>query len=251
MLYLISLGLYEKEDMSIKALETAKKCTKLYLEIYTHFFKDDVKSLSDFIGKDVTELNREDMENGSDKLLEEAKDKDVGILVGGDCLTATTHSSLLLDAKKQGISVGIIHGSSIFTAISETGLFLYNFGKITSIPFENENVETPYDVIKQNKELHTLCLLDLHPKEKKFLKATQAISYLLSVESKRKENVFLEDSLCVICAGMGSKDQIIKSGKAKELLKENIAFFPQCLIVLGKLHFMEEDFLKHYRKLDR
>ena len=73
MLYLISLGLYEKEDMSVKALEAAKKCDKLYLESYTHFFKDSAEELSKFIGKDVTELSREDVENESDKILEEAK----------------------------------------------------------------------------------------------------------------------------------------------------------------------------------
>jgi len=246
MLYLISLGLYEKEDMSLKALETAKKCDKLYLEGYTHLFKDDAKSLSKFVGKDIAELGREDVENKADKLLEEAKISDVGILIGGDCLSATTHSSLLLDAKKQGVKVGIIHGSSVLTAVAETGLFLYNFGKTTSIPFDNDKVETPYDVIKQNNGLHTLCLLDLRPKEKRFMKAVEAIAYLLRVEGKRKEKVFTESTLCVVCAGLGSKGQVIKSGRAKDLLKETFDEFPQCLVVPGKLHFMEDEFLKTF-----
>ena len=34
-LYLISLGLADKEDMSIKAFKTAKQCSMLYLETYT------------------------------------------------------------------------------------------------------------------------------------------------------------------------------------------------------------------------
>lgn len=243
MLYLISLGLYEKEDMSLKALETAKKCDKLYLEDYTNFFKDDEKELSKFIGKEVTGLGREDIENNVHKILNEAEKLDIGILVGGDCLSATTHSSLILDAKKQGIKVNIIHGSSIFTAVAETGLFLYNFGKTTSIPFDNDQVETPYDVIKQNKELHTLCLLDLRPEAKKFMRTTEAIRYLLGVESRRKEGIFTENTLCVACAGLGSGKQVVKHGKAKDLLKENFDIFPQCLIVPGKLHFMEEELL--------
>jgi len=243
MLFIISLGLYEKEDMSLKALEIAKKCDKLYLEGYTHFFKDDVKELSKFIGKEITELDRSGVENDSAKLIAEAKDKDVGLLVGGDCMSATTHSSLIIEAKEKGVEVKIIHGSSIFTAIAETGLALYNFGKITSIPFENEKVETPYDVIKTNDDLHTLCLLDLHPKEKKFMKASDAIAYLLKVEGKRKEKVFIESSLCIICAGMGSDNQMIKAGKAKEIMKENIEVFPQCLIIPRKLHFIEEEFI--------
>ncbi|MDP2906845.1 MAG: diphthine synthase, partial [Nanoarchaeota archaeon] len=68
MLYLISLGLYEKEDMSLKALETAKKCKNLYLEVYTNFFKDNAEQLTKFIGKKVIELGREDVENNVDKL---------------------------------------------------------------------------------------------------------------------------------------------------------------------------------------
>ena len=235
--------------MSIKALETARKCDKLYLESYTHFFKDGIEELSEFIGKKIVKLGREDIENNVDNILEEAKKENIGILVGGDCLTATTHSSLILDAKKQEIKVKVIHGSSIFTAISETGLFLYNFGKITSIPFDNENVEAPYNVIKQNKELHTLCLLDLKPEEKKFMKASEAISYLLNTESKRKENIFSDDTLCVVCAGMGSNEQVIKAGKAKDLLKEKLDMIPQCLIIPGKLHFMEESWvMKHSRE---
>lgn len=248
MLYLISLGLYEKEDMSVKALETAKKCKKLYLEVYTNFFKDDVKELSKFIRKEITKLGREDVENKADKLLEEAKKTDIGIMVGGDCLTATTHSSLILDARKQGVKVGIIHGSSIFTAVAETGLFLYNFGKTTSIPFENEKVETPYDVIKQNKDLHTLCLLDLRPKEKRFMRASEAITYLLNVEARRKEKMFLDDTLCVVCAGLGSEKQVIKAGKAKDLLKLKIDVLPQCLIIPGNLHFMEESWIIEHSK---
>lgn len=246
MLYLISLGLYEEEDMSLKALETAKKCKKLYLEGYTNFFKDNAEQLTKFIGKKVMELKREDVENDVDKLLGEAKKTDIGILVGGDCLTATTHSSLILDAKKQGIKVGIIHGSSVFTAIAETGLFLYNFGRTTSIPFDNEKVETPYDVIKQNNGLHTLCLLDLKPEERKFMRATEAIRYLLSVEARKKEGVFTENTLCVVCAGLGSGKQVIRAGKAEDLLKQNFDIFPQCLIVPGKLHFIEDEMLNTF-----
>jgi len=243
MLYIISLGLYEKEDMSIKALETAKNCDKLYLESYTHFFNSSPEELSEFIGKKINELDRKDIENNSSKIIEKSKEKNVCILVGGDCLTATTHSSLVLDARKAGVEVKIIHGSSVMTAISETGLFLYNFGKTTSIPFDNENVETPYDVIKQNNELHTLCLLDLKPKEKKFMKAKDALSYLLNLESKRNEKILDKDKICIICAGLGSDKQIIKAGKIKELSEEDIDIFPQCLIIPGKLHFMEEEFL--------
>ena len=40
--------------------------------------------------------------------------------------------------------------------------------------------------------------------------------------------------------------EIIKVGKARDLLKENFNIHPQCLIVTGKMHFIEEDFLKMF-----
>ena len=48
--------------------------------------------------------------------------------------------------------------------------------------FENENVTTPVDVFKENQKmgLHTLFLLDLDPKNNKFMSVNQAIDYLFN-----------------------------------------------------------------------
>ncbi|MEK9207878.1 MAG: MGMT family protein, partial [Patescibacteria group bacterium] len=53
-------------------------------------------------------------------------------------------------AKKLGISTKIIHNASIINAIGITGLQLYKFGKVSSIPFENDTIEVPYDNLKIN-----------------------------------------------------------------------------------------------------
>jgi diphthine synthase len=244
MIHLISLGLYEKEDMSIKAAETAKKCDKLYIERYTNYYKTTTKELEKFLGKRIEEISREELEDG-EKILKEAKTKDIGIMVVGDALSATTHTSLLLDAKKQGTRTEVIHGSSIFTAAGETGLSLYKFGKITSIPFANQTVQEPYNVIKNNKELHTLILLDLKPNEKRYMTTQEAIDYLLRVEENRKEKIFTEETKIIIIAALGGEKEI-KYGTAKEMNKISLKGIPQCLIVPGKLHFMEEEFLNTY-----
>lgn len=235
-LYLISLGLYNLEDISIKAKETAKKCDILFHESYTHYFPYSTKKLSKFLNKKVGESKRENIENNSKEIIDLAKNKKVGILIGGDALSATTHSSLILEAKEKNVAIKIIHGSSILTAIAETGLFLYNFGKITSIPFNNKNITTPLTVLKQNKNLHTLFLLDL--KDKEYLTAVEAIKYLLSKGMSNK--------LCIICAGLGSNNQEIIAGKAKDLIKKKINKKPQCLIIPGKLHFIEQEFIEMY-----
>ncbi len=244
MIYLISLGLYEKEDMSLKALKTAKKCNKLYIERYTSYYNTTTKELENLFGKKIEELSREEFEDGK-KMLEEAKGKDIGLLVIGDALAATTHTALILEAKKQGINTEVIHGSSILTAIAEAGLSLYKFGKTTSIPFLNENIEEPYNVIKNNKGMHTLVLLDLNPKENKYMTTKEAIAYLLSLEKKRKEKVFTSEKQVIIVAALGGKKEI-KFGKALEMAKITLKGIPQCLIVVGNTHFLEEEFIENY-----
>lgn len=245
MIFLISLGLHDKKDMSVKAVETAKKCSKLYIERYTSYYETTNKELEKFLGKRIEEVTREEMEDG-EKMLEEARKKDVGILVVGDALTATTHTSLILEAKKKGIKTGVVHGSSIMTAVGETGLSLYKFGKTTSIPFANENVEEPYNAIKNNGEMHTLVLLDLKPEEGRYMTTGEAIKYLFRVEEKKKEKAFTKERKIVAVAGLGGKEEI-RYGKAGEIINIKLKGKPQCLIVLGKLHFMEEEFLNAYK----
>ena len=64
---------------------------------------------------------------------------------------------------------------------------------------------------------------------------------------KRGERVFTDNTLCVGCAKLGSLDQIIRVGKANELLSYLFKNGMQCLIVPAKkMHFMEEEALKIY-----
>src|SRR3989344_8787672 len=238
MLYLIGLGL-TRNDISLNALEAIKKCKKLYLESYTSL-GCSVKELEKIINKKVIIGNRELIENNSNKILNEAKSLDMGILIYGDPLSATTHINYLIDSKKEGIKIKVIHSSSVLTAVGETGLSLYNFGKTTSIPFNNEKVIAPIEVIKNNLKLglHTLILLDLDPKNKKFLTINQALEYLL------RNNLNLS---CVVCSALSTNKQEIKYGNIKELKNLKFNRFPQCLVISGKLHFIEEEALNFYK----
>ena len=104
-------------------------------------------------GKKVILADRKLVEMDAEKtILEEAKTKEVAVLVVGDAFSATTHMDLYLRAKKLGIKTRIIHNASVLTAIGVTGIQLYNFGKTTSIPFLNENIEAPYDTLKENQK---------------------------------------------------------------------------------------------------
>lgn len=239
MLYLVGWGLY---DLTVEGLKVLQSAERVYLESYTGLA--DIQKLKKQIKKEVIALSREDVEQNP-YFLQQAKKDAVAIVITGDPLAATTHIDLLIRAKEEGIKTRIIHNASVFTAVSETGLQLYKFGKTVSIPHPQKNylVETPYNILKENQSIgaHTLLLLDVAP----FMTVNDAINILLKIELKRNEKVFTRDTFCVGCAGLGS-DSVIKAGKASGLLKESFGSPVHCLIVPSKLHFMEEEFLKQY-----
>ena len=248
-LYFISIGLNDEKDITLKGLEAVKKCDFVYLESYTSKINCPIESLEKLYEKKVVLADRQLVENDDNLILKNAKEKNVAFLVVGEVFAATTHMDLYLRAKKRAIKTMVVYNASVLTAIGITGLQLYKFGKTASIPIINENVETPYDALKINQEnnLHTLFILDLKEDSNDSLSVNDAIRYLLKVEMKRGERVFADNALCIGCAKLGSLDQIIKAGKAKELLKYDFKKGMQCLIVPAKkLHFMEEEALKIY-----
>jgi diphthine synthase len=82
----------------------------------------------------VRKLNIEDKYEKyffQDTILANAKDNDVAFLVGGDPLSATTHTDLILRAVELNIPYRIIHNASIMNAIGSCGLQVNYFeGKV-------------------------------------------------------------------------------------------------------------------------
>lgn len=248
-LYIIGIGLSDEKDITVKGLEIVKKAEFVYLETYTSVMQRSARELEKFYGKKLIHADRNLVENRPDEMIDRAKTKDVAFLVAGDPLSATTHIDLMMRAKEKGVDVKTIFNASVLTAVGITGLQLYKFGKTTSIPFtENVKAETPYNVLKTNKEnrMHTLMLLDLDPEKKRFMTVNDAISILLGIEESRKENIFTEDTFVVGCARLGSDDFFIKAGKIKDLDGVRFGKPPHCLIVPSELHFMEEEALKEF-----
>ena len=138
MLYIIGTGLYYLTDIPLRAIDKLKECEEVYLERYTNL--NDISLLPDIekmIGKEIVLVGREELE--SDFIPKRAKMKDVALLVPGDPLSATTHVSLIKECKTLSIKYEMIHASSIFTAVAETGLSLYKFGSTCSIPIYSQN----------------------------------------------------------------------------------------------------------------
>ncbi|MBT3464532.1 diphthine synthase [archaeon] len=245
-LYLIGLGLNDEKDITIKGLEAIKNCDYIYLESYTSLLLNtSIEKLEKLYGKKIIIADRELVEKKSDEILDNATQNNVAFLVVGDVFSATTHTDLFLRAKEKNIDIKIIHNTSILTAVGDVGLELYKYGKTTSMPYFEKGFEpeTPYDVIKQNKSngLHTLVLLDIKPDRK--MTVYEAISQLLQIQEKRTEKIFTSDLMIVGCARLGSDNFTIKYGKVQELQNNDFGKPLHCLIVPGKLHFMEEDML--------
>ena len=245
MFYLIGIGISEK-DVSLKALESMKKCDELFLESYTSLSDISISNLEKISGKKIKKLYRSEVEENR-RFLDASKSKNIGLLVYGDPLSATTHFEMIDELKQKKIKYEIIHSTSIFTLISETGLFLYKFGKTASIPFWEKNFEPEsfFDLFLENQKIgaHTLFLLDLNPKEKKFMISSEAISVLLKIAKKRKSKLFDENTFCISCSCLGMKNSKLEIGTAKELFKKKFHNPPYCLIVPGKLSDFEEELL--------
>ncbi|PIY60286.1 diphthine synthase [Candidatus Woesearchaeota archaeon CG_4_10_14_0_8_um_filter_47_5] len=250
-LYLIGLGLGDEKDITLKGAQAIMKCGLVFLESYTSLLSVPLEQLEAAFHKEIIPLARADLEeNQESRILKPAMSQNVAVLVAGDPLCATTHIDLFLRAKKESIPVEIIHNASVISAIGITGLQVYKFGKTTSIPFpRSQGIASPYDTLSQNQEqgLHTLFLLDLDPTKGEFLTIPQAISSLFSIEKEKKKHVFTKKTTCLGCARLGAQDQRIMAGSAEALLKQDFGKPPFCLIVPGKLHFMEEEALALWR----
>ena len=145
----------------------------------------------------------------------------------GSPLTATTHISLIQEAKKQKVKYEIIYNASVIDSVAETGLQIYKFGKITSIPnFETDSFSK---IIKENKKInaHSLILADIG------LEFKDAI--------KRLEKITGKDKI-VVCSKLGTKEKKIFYGNLNELKNKEIKA-PFCFIIPAKLHFIEEEVL--------
>ncbi len=245
-LVFVGLGLYDEKDITVKALEEIKKSDIVFAEFYTAKLMGETKKrLEEVFGKKIIVLSREEVESGK-KIIDAAKKKKVVFACAGDPMMATTHVALRLQAVENKIKTKLVHGISIVTAAASLlGLQHYKFGRIATVPFPNGKYspESPYDIIKKNidNDLHTLVLLDI--KEKRFMTANEGLAILFKIEEKRKEGVITPETLVCVVARASGKSCFCLAGYAKNMIKQNFGRPMHCLVIPGKLHFMEAESL--------
>ncbi|XP_014205760.1 diphthine methyl ester synthase [Copidosoma floridanum] len=270
MLYLIGLGLGDVKDITVKGLEMVKKCSRVYLEMYTSILGVEKEILEEFYGRELLLADRELVESAADEILEDADENDVAFLVVGDPFGATTHSDLVLRAQEKNIKVQVVHNASIINAVGCCGLQLYSYGEVVSIPFWTDTWQPDsfYDKILENYQrgLHTLCLLDIKVKEPtpesilkkkkeymppKFMSVAEASNILLRIiKNKNETNLGLTtSSLAVGLARVGSDSQKIVTCTLSKMSIEDLGSPLHCLVIPGKvLHPLEKEYLLQFAK---
>lgn len=247
-LNLIGLGINDKQDITLKGLDCIKRSDKVYIEYYTCLLHSSIEELEELYGKKVEVLYRSDVEvTIEETLINEAKEKEVSLLIIGDALSATTHTDIIMRAKEEGVKINVVHNASVFTAIAKTGLQLYKFGKVTSIPFPAEyKITTPVTIYNQNQTIgaHTLFLLDLNPKEEKYLSANQAMKLLIEACNEEHDFKITSNTKAIVCARLGSESEQIVYDTIENLIKMDFGEPVHCLIIPGKMHFAEEEYLE-------
>jgi len=235
MLYLIGLGLNEK-SVSKEAIEILKRCKRVYLDTYTVDFPYTHQALIDEIGKKFTPADRNKVE--SLEIVDEAKKMDVALLVYGSPLTATTHITLIQEAIASGIKYRVMNNASILDAVAETGLQLYKFGKITSMPYWKKSYEPDsfMEVVKENLSIkaHSLILIDINMDINKTIEQLE--------KAAQKHEVKLKKLL--VCQCLGTKRQKILYRDINEIREFSGVQKPYCIIIPGELHFVDKEFLK-------
>ncbi len=237
MLYLMGLGLGDEKDLTLREIEIARGC-ECFAELYTSKWAGSLAELEKIIGKKINLSKRNEVETKVSDILDLAEKKDVAVFFPGDPLAATTHTEFLISAKERKIPCRVLHNSSIFSAVAETGLQLYKFGKVATIPFSGK-LENAKNVLKENKKIgaHTLLLLDLDSEAGLYMSAADAVKILL------KEKILKLSDKIVAAGNLGSENSEIVFAPAKTLLEKKIPT-PAVLVVPEKLHFRERDFLE-------
>lgn len=232
MLYLIGMGLKAKH-ITLEGLELIRKVDTIFYEEYTSVV-DWIPDLQGIVGKPFRKLGRSDMEERVGTIIDLAFYKDVAVLVPGDPLAATTHYLIIAEARKRGVRVGVVHAPSIMTAVAESGLQLYKFGRVVTVPKEGK-LDSVKKFIEGNRSigLHSLVLLDIG------MAGVDGLRRLLEVGALHENDTVLIGSRL----GAGGS---FSCGTVNELLKKHVPLVPECVILPGQLHFTEREALKAF-----
>lgn len=232
MLHLIGLGL-DDDELTVKGLKAIETAEKVFAEFYTNTETVDLSKIEEKTGQEIEKLTRKQVEQ-EDVIIESAQQQETVFLVSGDALTATTHYDIKHRAEDKGVETNVIHAPSIFTAIAETGLSIYKFGRTVTLP-KDMKPESITNYIQENLSigLHTLVLLDID------YSADEAATKLIEMnqELENAEALFLERA--------NLDNQNISYGELGNLSATGDT--PHSIIIIGETSHVEEENLESFK----
>ena len=248
-LYIVGAGL-SSEYLTLKALQVIGRADIVYIDTYTSIAPGIDEELVRRINPrcKIVSADRHLLEENQKRIISEARNHDVVVLVPGDPFMATTHITLRLAAITAGIRVEVVHGvSGVYATIGATGLQLYRFGKTVTLVYPEEfKPHSVIEVIRENRKrnLHTLVLLELKLDEGKAMTIPEAISILLDL-AREEHYDEIKDTIIIGVARAGLPDENCRAGKPSQLLGTNWPPPPHSLIVTApRLHPVEEESLR-------
>ncbi|MFB6190463.1 MAG: diphthine synthase [Candidatus Nanohaloarchaea archaeon] len=233
MLYLIGLGLDDRE-ITEKGREALGTADRAFAEFYTNTASIDIERLEEETGTEIERLSREEVEQ-QEKISAALEDGDVAFLVSGDPLTATTHYDIKHRAEEKGEKVEVIHAPSILTSVAETGLNVYKFGRVVTLP-ESSRPSSVTDHIADNDSigLHTLVLLDID------YRADEAAEKLVDMGvDPGREAVVIERA--------NHSSQWINVGRLEDMADADLGRTPHSIVLVGEMDHKEQEFLEGHR----
>ncbi|MEM4417852.1 MAG: diphthine synthase, partial [Nitrososphaerota archaeon] len=248
-LFFIGVGLSPVKNLTLESLDAIDRCEKIYVDTYTGYLDEEVLNfLRRRKGGQLVLASRKMLEDEGVKIVMEAMERDVGIVVAGDPFIATTHQALRSEAFLRKVPVCIVHGISVISAAASiSGLHIYKFGRIATVPRTKDlkQLSQPYQAILDNLALglHTLLLLDTADGG---LTVQEALEKLRSFERDYTHKIFVDELLIIAAARIGLRDFRISAFRLDQIEHISLPSPPHCMIIPGEMHFTEREFVKTY-----
>ena len=224
------------------------------VETYTSPMSEWIVGLAKGYARDVMVATRDLLEERSHEIVRLAAQKDVVVLVPGDPLIATTHSSLIVEAIESGVKARVIPAvSGPCASMSASGLQFYRFGRKITIPGPWRGVGLTYVALwflgNLCLNLHTLFLLDVSPSGDQLSPADGARAVLDGLKELLGEvpPAFGGLLTLAISVGEGQVESSYSTLSQPQGLRE---LKPSSLIVPSHLHVSEREFLQAFHGVD-
>jgi diphthine synthase len=250
----VGLGLGAK-GLTVEGIEELKAADIVYLEYYTTPHEprllDEVQKAT---GRTPAVVDREFVEEGN-RILAESGTKKVALAVLGDPMIATTHAELRARAIRQGVETRVVHAATIASvAASASGLHSYKFSRTVTVTRESVGRLTQaYHILHENllEGAHTLLLLEYDVQTGEGVTPADAMKGLLLAEENFKRGVVGVKTFALVMSRLGREDSSLAGGEFGGLSLKRYGEPPHCVVIPGKIHFVEAEAISAIFSLER